>query len=313
MVKSWLPVANGNVYRYDYQGMGWLLPRYFPELVVNDARRMKALGLKGYYTEDVPTWATMGPLLFITAQAWWNPKVSADELQNQYCKDAFGPAAAPMREYLKTLSTIWRCRVPAFFFEGIGNIPAQAKLYDDATLDKLDALLQCAADDAKRVKTNRAIYEKRVAFIRDGWRLGAYYAREYNLMQKVPPASSEKRIEDALRLLESLDEHAAFYEEYKTRGELQARTTVWVLDELQRDSNWFGTVPQAFLDALLAQSGGDRAVLKKAIAHYEPQVRGKRARDTLKLLKTWSEAPPSPNVLNNPGLQLAANAGNTPA
>jgi hypothetical protein len=312
MVKSWQAVANGNVYRYDYQGMGWLLPRYFPELVVNDARTMQALGLKGYYTEDVPTWATMGPLLFITAQAWWNPQVSADELQNQYCKDLFGPAAAPMREYLKTLSKVWMTPRPGVFFEGIGNIPAQAKLYDDATLDKLDALLQRAADDAKKAKTNRAVYEKRVAFIRDGWKLGAYYAREYNLMQKAPSPSSEKRIEDALRLTELLDEHAAFYQEYKTRGELQARTTVWVLDELQRDSNWFATVPQAFLAALLAHSGGDRAVLKKAIARYEPQVRGKRARDTLELLKVWSDAPPSPNLLKNPDLQPADGAGSTP-
>ena len=58
--RRWLEDANGNVYRYDYFD-SYLVPRYYPHRLAQDFRRMRDMGIKGVYAEDIPVWPRKAP------------------------------------------------------------------------------------------------------------------------------------------------------------------------------------------------------------------------------------------------------------
>ncbi len=246
LLKRWLEVANGNVYRYDYHAMYSVAPRYYPTIVATDARRMKQTGLKGFYTEDIPVWPWIGPLLYVTSRMWWDVNDDPDKLLHEFHQQLFGPAAEPMQRYFALLEKAWHTPRPGQFFEGLGDPRPQVAIYPQELRVEIDAVLALAGE---RASTDEE--KQRVAFFAKGWKLSRFYLLENELLQQLTK-QPEKTVELSQRLLQVLDEHQTYQQEFRQESQTLNGSICWILDDLGRDSGWIPAAQSKVTTALVA-------------------------------------------------------------
>jgi len=106
-VDPWLAVSN-HIGHHDWaHGSGFLIPRIYTGLTSRFFRTLKPHSLIYIHTEGYPNWGLDGPKLWVHSRIWWNPDVDVTGLWGQFCKDMFGPAAAPMRAYFAGLEELY--------------------------------------------------------------------------------------------------------------------------------------------------------------------------------------------------------------
>jgi hypothetical protein len=298
LVRDWVRVTGGNVYRYDYQSLGWLVPRYYPGLMAEDARAMKKIGLRGYYTEDGPTWITMGPLPWLTTQVWWNPAQNEKKRVAEFCKELFGPAAPAMQRYFEVWEASWMRTRDGRFFEGLFGVQGQVAVYREQDRLQLESLMQQAR---KLAATD--IEKRRIEFFAVGWKFTDFYLKESHLEQQLTQLRGRERGTTAIQLLKTLDEHAAWDEEFKKQDALTNGTYRWVRETLGRYKNWpesmRASASAALLPALLEETQGDAALQAARLAEMKREVAGTPAQVTIDLLESWLATPSPPNSLLN--------------
>jgi len=91
-----------------YHGRGFLMPRIYSGYWSRFMRHL-ADHVEGAYmhAEAYPNWGLDGPKLYIAARLWWASRLDAGALLNEFCRDMFGPAAEPMRDYFAGLEQLW--------------------------------------------------------------------------------------------------------------------------------------------------------------------------------------------------------------
>lgn len=63
----------------------------------------KELGVKGWRVETVDCLGAEIPSIYVAARLMWDSTADVDALVDDFCTRFYGPAAAPMREYLRTM------------------------------------------------------------------------------------------------------------------------------------------------------------------------------------------------------------------
>ncbi len=109
MIDLWSKAASRFGHHDWGQGLGYLIPRFYPGLQARVLRAVKAKGLDfGYaHFEAYPNWGLDGPKLFITSRLWWNPDTDPEKLLDRFCADLFPRAREPMRAYWAALEKLW--------------------------------------------------------------------------------------------------------------------------------------------------------------------------------------------------------------
>ena len=120
------PIAPEKSYaRWLYQEWGKLLPELydrgywsnladpgFPFIIVHRLRdeipACHALGVKGWRVETFPNYAPQFPSMYIAARLMWDHRADVDALLKDCHEKFFGPAAAPMGEYLTLMDAALR-------------------------------------------------------------------------------------------------------------------------------------------------------------------------------------------------------------
>lgn len=303
--RRWLKVANGRLYRYDYTTLGWMVPRYYPHLIARDFRRVQQQRLlRGYYTEDVPMWGVGGPLHYVLAHCLLDPKVNVDALLDDFFRRMFPGARRPMQAYFELLEKAWRTRRPGWWFEGLGNLDTQLRIFDERTAERCNRLL---ADAAKLAKDDTE--RQRVRFFTLGWQLPYHYLQGRFLAEKMerePDPRQRSRL--AAELLTLVGRARAFWEQFREEDALLSGTYRWAMEELgyyaTRDSTLEMAAAAALTNAVMEIAGQDdpaqaRAHLEGLRAELAAQGRAESVELALRVLEHGAP----PNALKNPELR----------
>lgn len=161
--------------KYDYFGLGAIIPRYYPTLIAEDIKYSKAVGLEGYHSEAFPMWSHFGPQIYLGARLLFNPDLNHDVLLDEFFTDLFGPAAPEMAGFFNTLEEAWmNYERPGRWFEGISSMSQQISMYTPRHLRTLRAHLRRARDlaDSDLVRQRVAYFERGFAYpanLIEGW------------------------------------------------------------------------------------------------------------------------------------------------
>jgi len=308
MLRRWTEVCQ-HVGKYDYYGLTWVMPRYFPAEIARDLRFAREVGMEGLYAEDVPTWGTMGPLLWIGSRLLWDPDLDPRKLQAEFCRDCFGAAAEPMDRYFSLLQRIWEAPREGKWFSGLGDVERQLAIYPPKTAEQLEALLSEAAE-----LTDSPEAAERVEFFRRAWEWCDHYVREADLIAQLSfePADADSLLAAtrAMRQLSQATRRRRRATEQIQAEDLLGGTVQWMLADLHRGARWDARVNAALTEAAgrcttglvaLALERGDGQ-----IAAFMRHLRGTPlhlvARGILFLAEAGAEVD---NLVANPGFELA--------
>ncbi|MDP7348710.1 MAG: DUF4838 domain-containing protein, partial [Phycisphaeraceae bacterium] len=210
--KRWLEVLNGQLYRYDYFSFGSLTPRYYPHRLADDIRRMRDIGYKGVLAEDITVWPMVGPGYYVASKLWWDPDRDVDALLDEFHTTLFGPAAPPMAAYWDRHENVWLKKRPGKWFEALGDMPYQARMYSTEDLAFLDRQFV----EAYRLAGDDELIRQRIRFFEGGWTLAGHYIREFHLLEQMQAAKTPDATADlARRLLDVIHVRRAYWAKYR--------------------------------------------------------------------------------------------------
>ncbi|MCE5238733.1 DUF4838 domain-containing protein [bacterium] len=162
-IRQWQSKA-AHVGKYDYYGLGAIIPRYTPHLIARDIRHSQQVGLEGFHSEAYPLWANFGPQIYVAAQMLYNPKLDCDKLLRGYFADLYGPAAGEMAALYETFENAWMSyERPGKWFEGISSMAEQISMYKPEHLAAVRAHLRRA-----RQLADSDLIRQRIAYVDQG-------------------------------------------------------------------------------------------------------------------------------------------------
>ena len=305
--KRWVEVANGNLYRYDYYGFGWLVPRYYPHRLAEDVRRMRDIGVKGILAEDMPVWPAAGPSYYVAAKLWWNPDRDVDALIDEFHTTLFGPAAEPVARYWARHEEVWLKERPGEWFEALGDVTAQANVFSPDDLDYLDRQLA----EAHRLAEGDELIRERIRFFEGGWALAGHYIREHHLLGQLQAAETpEATAGFAQQLLAAVQARRAFWAKYREEPRFPGQEKGpcedyrYVLEEVKRVSDWEKRHSGVLALVALRIASQSPQAYERLLAHYRAAeaddafVHALESASVLELTRT------APNLVRNPAFDL---------
>jgi hypothetical protein len=190
-IKQWQQKA-AHVGKYDYYGLGAIIPRYTPHLIARDIKHSQQVGLEGFHAEAYPLWPQFGPQIYVAAQMLYNPALDCDKLLAAYFRDLYGPAAPEMAALYQTFEDAWMSyKRPGKWFEGIGSMAQQISMYRPEDLTAVRAHLRRAKQLA-----DSDLIKQRIAYVDQGLEyplnaIEGWLAAE-QLRQLKPPAKTDE-------------------------------------------------------------------------------------------------------------------------
>ena len=165
-----------NIVIYDYLGLGWSTPRYYPHLAAENLKEMYKQGVIGLYSELYPHWANFGPMMYVAAQLKWDVNQDPDDLLDELFTKLFGTdAGREMKAYYEVFENAWMRPNPGRtgkWFEGLSSMREQIAIYK---LSDLDEALAHLAKAKKLAKNDLA--RKRIDYIAHNFSYAAILMR----------------------------------------------------------------------------------------------------------------------------------------
>lgn len=173
LIRQW-GQSSSHVLKYDYYGVGWFSPRYFPHLAAEDLKYLHDHNGVGQFAEIYAYWAIMSPQVYMASQLLWDVHQNPDDLLNEYFTGLYGNVAPTMKEFYSTLEGIWMKPFPGEFLQGGGDINGEVPSFDVARMDKARRLLDKAYAESEGIK------RERVEYIRDSFRFSYLVVTGYD-------------------------------------------------------------------------------------------------------------------------------------
>lgn len=210
MIRGWcrkVPIVG--IYDY-YYGAGFISPRIFTGLSEESLTFAHQTGVRAFYAEIYSTWSLDGPKAWVASQLLWNVNQVAEQLVDEFCRDLFGPAAAPMREYFRYCEQRWMSRPSGSttMWEGFFD-PRQLELWPPDACQDARALLGAAEQAAASASE---VVLQRVRLYSQGFRQTELWSALY----RDEPAESSPV--DVLRFLETQSSLQDFQRDVKAQG-----------------------------------------------------------------------------------------------
>lgn len=175
---SWSKAAE-RLGKYDYYGLGWLTPRFFPHLAADDLKFIAANSAVGFYCEIYPNWSVTAPQLYMAARMLWDASLNPDTLLDEYCGSLFGRAAPEMRRFYSILEQYWTKPRRGQWFQGLDNIRPELAMAD---ADLMEQAWQCLFRAKPLVI---GVEAQRVADVEDHFKLSYHIVKGYALAQRI--------------------------------------------------------------------------------------------------------------------------------
>jgi hypothetical protein len=288
LIRGWCrkaPVVG--IYDY-YYGSGFVSPRIFTGLTEESLKFAHQTGVRGFYAEIYSTWSLDGPKAWVASQLLWDVQQSAEALVDEFCRDLFGQAAGPMREYFRYCEQRWMSRPSgsttmwAGFFD-----PRQLDLWPAAACAKARELLTAAEQAAG---PGRTPVLERVRLFSDGFRQTELWSALYHGETQVQSA------QDVLRFLRTLEARESLQRDVINKNPLHRAPILF-----EERAKWVpGSSLAGRLLTIADEPGADR-VLQEIAGRY-PQLAGEvRAAVTMR-----EQGEKVPQKLINPGFEPAS-------
>jgi hypothetical protein len=203
VVEGWAALMRTACYDYNYNLAEVTVPISKISYVRANIPFLKKTGCIGVNMEAMFAWNLYGPHTYLTTKLLWKADADAEAILEDYYRDLFGPAAAPVKSYWERLDKACReSRNHSGSFFGIHGIwtpeliaasevdldAAARAAPDDLTRGRV-ALFRSGLDSARdylalREALNRSDYVRAQA-VYDGWikRMDDAFAAEYNTMR----------------------------------------------------------------------------------------------------------------------------------
>ena len=188
-ILAWLKQCD-HVCKYDYYGLGWVLPRYFPRLMADDIKFQHSAGVKGFYAEAYPHWPAAGPQIWLASRLWWNADQDPEKLLEEFFTRLFGGAAGEVRAFYDLLESIWRRPRQGRWFQGLRGLNDQVDCYTIDDANALEAMLSRAYK-----ATRDPVVRLRIEYIRRWFQFPATLIRGWHVSDEILdlPHGSEAR------------------------------------------------------------------------------------------------------------------------
>lgn len=202
ILEAWTRMAE-HVYIYEYDPIPGYAELPCP-LYGAHARSMKVyrdLGIKGFSFETHQSWATTFPNYYMLARLMWNPDENPEAILDDLCDKFFGPAAAPMRRYYRTLE------------KGFSAAPVHPGWGHAELLDmwRPDIMRECrAALDQALGLAKDEMTRKRIDMVN----LGFQYLEAYRTMMSGPTQDYDAAVAAGQRCMDLIDTMFAANEDY---------------------------------------------------------------------------------------------------
>jgi len=161
MAAEWVKKA-GHVRFYDYIGINYWVPRYFPNILAGQIRHIARIGVEGYGTHHTSMIDSSMPMYYLLYQMLWNAELDPGVVIDRMMIDLYGKAAEPVGRYYKHWEECWQRQTKGRWFWGMDNFRGEMEIYKPEDFEQgrqlLDEATKLADDDKVR---------QRIAFLRE--------------------------------------------------------------------------------------------------------------------------------------------------
>lgn len=309
-IKQWQK-KSAHVGKYDYYGLGAVIPRYYPHLIAKDIKHSQQVGLEGFHSEAYPLWAEFGPQVYVAARMLYNPALDCDKLLREYFQCLYGPAAPEMAALYQTFEDAWmQYKRPGRWFEGISSMAQQISMYKPEDVAAVRGHLR----KARQLAGNEQAIKQRIAYVDKGleWPLNAmegWQAAEALRQMKMTKASGPevirliKQVNRSLEAAPGLWQRSVMEDPYSSYWyKAGARPNVIA----QWTEHCQGAIVTA-LSGLAASydSAGNRGEGDRALDELLAQIKGTDVEAILRVYR--GELDSQPNKLPNGGFESTEN------
>jgi hypothetical protein len=148
-----------------YYGYPFLVPRVMLSQVKDSIPSLRKAGVRAFYAELSPIWGFDAPKVWMAAHLLWNSDQNADDLEEEFFRGCFGPAATDMERFYKTCDAIWMAQPgKARWIRYYGDFD-QAAIYTPEDIAKLRGII-----DAALAKNLPDKYRARVELVSNAFR-----------------------------------------------------------------------------------------------------------------------------------------------
>ncbi|MGE9290045.1 MAG: DUF4838 domain-containing protein, partial [Puniceicoccales bacterium] len=187
LIRRWAAAGPRMIGIYDYiHGAPHPFPRRANLLIGQRIRDSYEAGVRAYRGEVAPIWPFHGDVPWAMARMLWDPALDPGELEAEFLRDFFGPAAAPMGKFYDRARQVWMNQrgsavwIKYFYDEnGIG-------IYSAEDLEEMTRFLEEARDEGEGTDISL-----RVASVWDSWQLTLAAANYYEARSRLVRESSD--------------------------------------------------------------------------------------------------------------------------
>jgi len=192
LLETWSKVAH-HLAVYDYYGLGWFTPRYYPSIISRTLPYLPTVSVKGFYCETYSYWAHTGPHLYLSTRLLWNTQADPKAVLDEWFARMFGEAASEVRAYYESLERSWltRARV-GHWFQGLDCPWQQLMQWTGDAREETWKLINAAYAAAKT-----PIVRKRINYVRNGNRLAYLLSLAYDEAHALKPGLGD--LEERIR------------------------------------------------------------------------------------------------------------------
>lgn len=162
----------GHVRFYDYIGISYWTPRYFPHILANQIKHLDRIGVAGYGTHSSGMIDSSMPMYYMLARLLWNTDLDPDKLIEEMLTDLYRESAEPVADFYAHWQAAWERQSEAKWLFGMDNFRGEMSLYSIEDFEKgrklLDKALALARDE--QVRRRISYLQTRYAFTYAGAR-----------------------------------------------------------------------------------------------------------------------------------------------
>lgn len=305
--------APGEFGTYDYTGLGWLMPRVYPQRMAESLRFYDEVGAVAVTNEAWPTWWYAGPQMYVRAKLMWDPKRDCDAVLNEFYSGFFGPASRPMKRFYDILERVMMTDREGRWFEGLGSVLQQMDIWRPADLRGCRAALVRAAE----VASGSAPHEQRVEFVARGFSWSDAMLEEYWQAQEVRdlPASgtvgAERHLADVQQLLERTNHREQVWESITDDELISGIYNSITMTRPGRLASWRNTIEASLMQGVTTLLGRSDEIAAADLATLCAAAPDRVARAIR--AQQWADAnPDAPNLCENPGFEETTADGPPP-
>ncbi len=245
MAAEWVRKV-GHVRFYDYVGINYWTPRYFPHVLADQMKHLARVGVVGYGTHSSTMIDSSMPMWHLLNRLLWNAELDPDAVIDEMLTGLYGDAREPIRAFYDHWETCWNRQDKGKWFRGMDNFRAEMRIstWDDVERGRrfLDEAAALAKDDTVR---------KRIDYLRDRYAFTYASANAYEVSMNAIRVEPPDSYDDAIALSNGVaDAWAAFAETLDRSARLPGIPPHGWIDKTFRVRAW--GLKQQMRDAALA-------------------------------------------------------------